>query len=322
MKPSSLLFALAALAAGAASIAPAQAQAQSPTAPVANRFAATIEPAERFESGTLLVERHGSRGRPVILVPGLASGPWVWQEVIRQFRDEFTLYVVTLPGFDGRPAPAAGAPGWAPFESARAALRGLIAERKLDKPILVGHSLGGTLAYAVAQDLGSGIGGVVALDGLPVFPGTENMPPQQRPQAALNVRQRMAMSRPDAYAAEQRQYMRGQGVLDIGKADDITPLLLRSDREAVGAYVADLLALDLRPGLAKISAPVLVVAPFYQYDAAQDALTVNDKVEHYRMLVEGIPSVEVVPIAPSRHFLMVDQPLALAGILRRYLDRR
>lgn len=312
MKKSALLFALVL---GAASVA--QAQVQAPAAPAASRFAATIEPAERFESGGLLVERHGSRGRPVILVPGLASGPWVWQEVIRQFRDDFTLYVVTLPGFDGRPAPAG-----APFEGARAALRGLVAERKLDKPVIVGHSLGGTLAYAVAQDLGNGIGGVVALDGLPVFPGTENMPPQQRPQAALNVRKRMAMSQPDAYAAEQRQYMRGQGVLDIGKADDIVPLLLRSDREAVGAYVADLLALDLRPGLAKISAPVLVVAPFYQYDAAQDALTVNDKVEHYRMLVEGIPSVEVVPIAPSRHFLMIDQPLALAGILRRYLDRR
>ena len=318
MKKASLLFALAL---GATSIVQAQAQVSSPAAPVANRFAATIEPAERFESGGLLVERHGSRGRPVILVPGLASGPWVWQETIRQFKDEFTLYVVTLPGFDGRPAPGARSE-WAPFEGARAALRGLIAERRLDKPVIVGHSLGGTLAYAVAQDLGSGIGGVVALDGLPVFPGTENMPPQQRPQAAINVRNRMAASRPDAYAAEQRQYMRGQGVLDVGKADDITPLLLRSDREAVGAYVADLLALDLRPGLSKISAPVLVVAPFYQYDAAQDALTVNDKVEHYRMLVEGIPSVEVVPIAPSRHFLMIDQPLALAGILRRYLDRR
>lgn len=318
MKKASLLFVLAL---SATSIVQAQAQVSPPAAPVANRFAATIEPAERFESGGLLVERHGSRGRPVILVPGLASGPWVWQDTIRQFKDEFTLYVVTLPGFDGRPAPS-GSPDWAPFEGARAALRGLIAERKLDKPVIVGHSLGGTLAYAVAQDLGNGIGGVVALDGLPVFPGTENMPPQQRPQAAINVRSRMAASRPDAYAAEQRQYMRGQGVLDIGKADDITPLLLRSDREAVGAYVADLLALDLRPGLSKISAPVLVVAPFYQYDAAQDALTVNDKVEHYRMLVEGIPSVEVVPIAPSRHFLMIDQPLALAGILRRYLDRR
>lgn len=309
----SLLFALA--LAGATVAAPVLAQA--PAAPAASRFAAYIKPAEQFESGALLVERHGARGRPVILIPGLASGPWVWQQTIQQFKDNYTVYVVTLPGFDGRPAPSG-----APFEGARAALRDLIAQRKLDKPVLVGHSLGGTLALAVAEDLGGRIGGVVAIDGLPVFPGTENMPPEQRPQAAVNVRTRMAEARPEAFADQQRQYMRGQGVLDIGKADDITPLLLRSDREAVGAYVADLLALDLRPDLEKITAPVLLIAPYYEYDAMQDGMSMAAKVEHYRSLLEGAPSVEVAPIAPARHFVMIDQPLALAGQLKRFLERK
>lgn len=311
----SLLFALA--LAGATVAAPVLAQAPAPATHAASRFAAYIKPAEQFESGALLVERHGTRGRPVILIPGLASGPWVWQQTIQQFKDSYTVYVVTLPGFDGRPAP-----GGAPFEGARAALRDLIAQRKLDKPVLVGHSLGGTLALAVAEDLGARIGGVVAIDGLPVFPGTENMPPEQRPQAAVNVRTRMAEARPEAFADQQRQYMRGQGVLDIGKADDITPLLLRSDREAVGAYVADLLALDLRPDLEKITAPVLVIAPYYEYDAMQDGMSMAAKVEHYRSLLEGAPSVEVAPIAPARHFVMIDQPLALAGQLKRFLERK
>jgi len=321
MKASLLL----ALALGAASL-PALAQSsQAPNpataAPVANRFAATIEPAEQFESGTLLVERHGARGRPLILIPGLASGPWVWQETIRQFKDDYTVYVVTLPGFDGRPAPAG-----APFEGARAALRELIATRKLKQPVLIGHSLGGTLALAVAQDLGvdggNQIGGVVAIDGLPVFPGTENMPPEQRPQAAAGVRARLAASPPQAYAEQQRAYLRGQGVLDMGKADDLLPLTLRSDREAVGAYVADLLALDLRPGLGKISAPVLVMAPYYEYDAVQDNLTVAAKVDHYRGLLEGASRVDVTPIAPARHFVMIDQPQAVTDALRRFLNRR
>lgn len=313
-----------ALALGAAASVPALAQATAPAAPVANRFAATIEPLERFESGPLLVERHGSKGRPLILIPGLASGPWVWQETIRQLmdknKDEFTIYVLTLPGFDGRP-PLADAP----FDSTRVAVRELITKRKLDQPILIGHSLGATMSLAVAQDLGSRIGGVIALDGLPVFPGTEDMPPQARPQMAASISGRMAASNPAAFADQQRQYMRSQGVLDIGKADDITPLLLRSDREAVGAWVADLLAQDLRPGLKNITAPVLVVAPFYQYDVPQGpqgAMRVDDKIAHYRDLMDGVANLEVVPIAPARHFLMIDQPLALAGVLRRFLDRR
>jgi pimeloyl-ACP methyl ester carboxylesterase len=309
----SLLLALAL----ATVTAPALAQTPAAAPAATNRFAATIKPAEQFESGALLVERHGTRGRPLILIPGLASGPWVWQQTIGQLKDDYTVYVVTLPGFDGRAAPQG-----APFDTARAALRELIASRKLAKPVLIGHSLGGTLALAVAADLGAAVGGVVAIDGLPVFPGTENMPPQARPQAAVNVRARMAEGRPDAFADQQRQYMRGQGVLDIGKADDITPLLLRSDREAVGAYVADVLALDLRPELPRISAPVLVIAPYYEYDAMQDEMTMASKVEHYRSLLDGAPIVEVAPISPARHFVMIDQPLALAGQLKRFLDRK
>ena len=71
--------------------------------PAPNRYAATIAPAERFEVGGVLVERHGSGGRPLILIPGLASGGWVWQDTIRAFAPEHAVYVLTLPGFDGRP---------------------------------------------------------------------------------------------------------------------------------------------------------------------------------------------------------------------------
>ncbi|WP_374011345.1 alpha/beta fold hydrolase [Massilia sp. Se16.2.3] len=39
----------------------------------------------------------------MILIPGLATGGWVWQEVVREFAPTRALYVVTLPGFDGRP---------------------------------------------------------------------------------------------------------------------------------------------------------------------------------------------------------------------------
>ena len=117
-------------------------------------------------------------------------------------------------------------------------------------------------------------------------------------------------------------YMRTQGALDIGKAEDMTRLLLRSDRAAVGAWMADVLALELRPELAKVSAPVLVLAPYFEPDTAEDGLTAAAKVEHYRSLLPGLASVEVLPVAPARHFLMIDQPEALAGHLRRFLNRR
>jgi pimeloyl-ACP methyl ester carboxylesterase len=279
-----------------------------------NRFAATIAPAERFEVGAMLVERHGKQGRPLVLIPGLASGAWAWQDMVREFSGDHVVYVVTLPGFDGRPA----APGNS-IEGARKALQQLIASRKLDKPVLAGHSLGAALALAVAQDIPDLVGAVVAIDGMPVFPGTEGMAPEQRAPMAEGMKARMAGLSPAAFAAQQQQYMRGIGVVDMVKADELAKLTARSDPAAVAQYMADLLALDMRGGLGKIKAPVLVVSPFFEPDASQQGLTAQAKADYYKSLMAGTPKVEVVSISPSRHFVMFDQPQQLADAIRRYL---
>ena len=279
-----------------------------------NRFAATIVPAERFETGVLLVERHGKGDRALVLIPGLASGAWAWQDMVREFSGQHAVYVVTLPGFDGR-APVADNP----VEAARQSLRELIASRQLKQPVLVGHSLGGTLALAVAQDAPALVGGVVAVDGLPVFPGTEETPIGERPALAQRMKAQAASVSGPAFAAYQQQYMRTIGVLDMSKAEALAQLAAKSDPAAVAQSIADVLALDLRPGLSRITAPVLVVAPYFQPDAMQHGQTQEAKVDYYKSLLTGTPQLEVVGIAPSRHFVMFDQPRQLADLVRRYL---
>jgi pimeloyl-ACP methyl ester carboxylesterase len=269
----------------------------------ANRYAAKIAPAERFEIDGVLVERHGARGRPLILIPGLASGSWAWQGTIRALSPDYTLYVLTLPGFDGRP-PA----GPAPFAAARAAVEKLISERHLDKPVIIGHSLGGILGFAVAEDQPQLLGGLVSIDGLPVFPGTEDATPQQRAQQAATMHARLTAVPPAAFATQQRAYMRTIGVLDMDMADALAQLTANSDPASVGQYTADVLALDLRPGLKSIAAPVLVLAPYLDLDGQQQNLTEAAKTDYYRSLLQGVPKLQVLPVSPSRHFAMFDAP--------------
>ncbi len=305
------LLALA-LAAGAPALA-------ADPAPPANRFAMRIAPAEKFEVQGMLVERYGpaqAAKAPLVLIPGLASGPWAWQDLIRRFSGERAVYAVTLAGFDGRPAQATP-----PLASARAALQELVTSRRLDKPVLIGHSLGGALSFAVAQDIPARVGGVISLDGLPVFPGTEALQPQQRPLMAASVRSRLEAAPAGAYAEQQKQYMRTQGLVDMGKAEDLAALALRSDRIAVGAYMEDLLSTDLRPGLPKIAAPVLVLVPYFEPDAAQDEVNATMKLEHYRSLLAGTPRLELLPVPKARHFAMFDQPDAVADAVRNFLNR-
>jgi pimeloyl-ACP methyl ester carboxylesterase len=283
-----------------------------------NRFAATAAAAERFEIDGVLVEQHGkkagSRGRALILIPGLATGGWVWQETVRAFSADHVVYVLTLPGFDGRPP----APSTA-FASAKAAVGKLIEQRRLDKPVIVGHSLGATMALALAEDRPAQVGGVVAIDGLPVMPGTEALSPADRSRIAEGMKARMAGLNPVLFAGQQKGYMRTIGVLDMGKADDMALLTGRSDPASVGQYAADVLALDLRPGLKNIQAPVLVISPFFDADASQQGITADVKADYYRSLMQGAPKVEVAVVAPARHFAMIDQPQQVNDAIRKYL---
>ncbi|MFN3790372.1 alpha/beta fold hydrolase [Massilia sp.] len=311
----SLLFAALLGIAGATLVSTAAAQGPA-AAEAPNRFAVQPAPAERFELKGMLVERHGSGPQPLVLVPGLASGGWVWGQMVRDFAPSHTVYVLTLPGFDGRPAVDGD-----PFDAAKGALAELIASRKLVKPVLIGHSLGATLALALAQDLPQGIGGVVAIDGLPVFPRTEDMPPEQRAAMAEGIRKQMAALTGQAFASQQHQYMRSIGMVDLGKADDAARLSSRSDPAAVAAYMGALLSRDLRPALARIQAPVLMLVPYFAPDAVVlNNITIADKLAYYRELMTGTPRLQVEAIDKARHFAMVDQPEAVAGAVRRFLN--
>jgi pimeloyl-ACP methyl ester carboxylesterase len=293
------------------------AQAQVP--PGANRFLVAVPaPAEQFDAGVLRVERHGDKGTSLILIPGLASGPWVWQDVVRSLKGQHTLYVLTLPGFDGRPA-IEGDPWTATLEG----LRQLIASRKLSQPVLVGHSLGGSLALALAADAPRLVGGVVSIDGLPVFPGTEDLQPGERMRMGEAMAEQMRHVDSAMFARQQQDYLRSVGLVDMGKADDLARLTAKSDPLAVGAWMKALVQRDLRPSLGAISVPVQLVVPFFEADAQGEAMpgSANMKRDYYARLLAGTPKLEAAIVQPARHFAMIDQPQQVLDILRKALAR-
>jgi hypothetical protein len=72
---------------------------------------------------------------------------------------------------------------------------------------------------------------------------------------------------------------------------------------------------DLRPRLPGIKVPVVEVSPFNAPDFAAMGVDEDRKTGYYRMLLNGIEKLEVVSIAPARHFVMFDQPAKFAAAL-------
>jgi pimeloyl-ACP methyl ester carboxylesterase len=277
--------------------------------------AAASDIAEPVRLGTMTAQRHGDHGTPVILIPGLASGGWVWDDAVRRLQADHVVYVVTLAGFDGI-APVQGKL----MDLADDSLVELIGTQHIDRPVLVGHSLGGTLSIRFAERHSELIAGVVAVDGLPVFPGFERMPAEQRTAMGENIRARMAGGTPEQVAAQQLQYMKSIGVLDETSAAELAKRMSRSDPAATAQYMAEDLALDLRPDLPSIKVPLLEICPFNAADVPKTrAMTEADKAAYYRELLKGAPNVEVISISPARHFVMIDQPEAFAKALNQFL---
>jgi pimeloyl-ACP methyl ester carboxylesterase len=262
-----------------------------------------------YQSGALAVEQLVGNGPPLVFIPGLASGSWTWKADAERLSKQHTVYLLTVPGFDGRKA----VPGTT-LDTLAADLDRLIADKKLDRPVLIGHSMGGTLALAYAAEHSDRIAGVVAVDGLPVFPGTENMT-GDRSSLAQGARAQLENQTPEQFAAYQQTYMKRVGAMDEAAAAKIAEFSSRSDPRAVAEFAAQLLLLDLRPELGGIQVPVVEISPYFEADFARMGIDENAKSNYYRMLLGGIEKLDVMSVSPARHFVMFDQPEKFSATL-------
>lgn len=268
--------------------------------------------------GTLKVQRHGEHGLPIILIPGLQGGPWVWQQTIETLQKDHVVYAVTLAGFDGMPAPTDKGNL---FDQADASLLQLIKQQHIDKPVLIGHSLGGTLALRFAGEHADLLSGVVAVDGLPIFPGMDRVSADQRKAMAAQMQQKMAAATPVEFTAQSLLYMQHVGLVDQKLAARYAPMNARSDVKASAQYMAEDLASDLRPGLKNANVPILEISPYYAADFSQLPMVMSEaqKAAYYQSLLSNAPNAKVVSISPSRHYVMLDQPVKFEKVLTDFL---
>jgi pimeloyl-ACP methyl ester carboxylesterase len=272
----------------------------------------------QFDAGSLHVLRFG-HGDPVVLLPGLTTGPWEWAGVVRHLAPNHTVYAVALPGFDGRAAATGPL-----FDRVTRDFWAMLDAQKIVRPAVIGHSLGGTLAILLGEQHPERLRAIVALDGLPIFPGMERLSAEQRAGAAQQASAPIAGQSHDQMLAFEKQYMRSAGgVLDEQLSDQIAALEANSDPAATAQWLREDLGSDTRADLAKITVPLLEIVPFNAPDLTNSPVqyTEDQKVGYYRTLLAGAPRLQVLSVSPARHFAMFDQPDKLNAILDAFLNQ-
>ena len=239
------------------------------------------------------------KGRPIILIPGLGCPGSVWDDTVAHFAGTAQTHVLTLAGFAGQ-APIDG-----PLSATvRAELAIYIREHKLDHPVIIGHSLGGFIAYWLAAADPDVIGPVIAIDAFPALGYDASSVPGVI--AMGEGWKRLAKADFDGQA---RDMFLAMGA-DPKKLEPVIAAVLKSDRRTFADSFVELFKVDLRSRLPKITARVLVVladGPFQQ--------TITEQ-------VAGIASKQVVIVPRTRHFVMFDDPRGFFRAVDGFLAAR
>lgn len=286
-----------------------------PAVGAASVAAREVAPYETFQSGILSVERFGNRqGRSIVFIPALFCGSWQWNQQINTLSKRFDVLVVTLPGFDGRPMVA----GDDLMQRAAQSLHLLITSQMLADPILVGHSLGCTVAVFFAERYPNDVTNLVSVEG-----GYPLAPTQALRDASVakSVAPYVGIPQSEAGAVIRNATLQ----YTITSKDDVgavEPLAGRSDPAAIVSWMRAALSLDLTPGVTKIAVPFTAIVPFdAEIDPYQGFASEERKRSAYVLWTSGARDGEVIVIPNSRHFVMFDQPEAFARALDAAISR-
>lgn len=243
-------------------------------------------------------------GRAILMIPGLASSGATWDATAAHLSAHFRCLQLTLAGFAGAP------PIQGPLlTQARDQIAEYIRANHLDKPVIMGHSLGGAIALDLAAHYPELVGPVVIVDSLPFMAGAWF---QADTLAAAQPTIDKMKAGMDAMTPAQWQAMTRSGASTSSMATSATDQKtlidwgLASDQKTVINAMIELVSTDMRPELSRIDAPVLVIGTWVGLKA--DGVTEQTATQLFKEQYAGVKHLQFVMAKDARHFVMWDDP--------------
>ncbi|GAB2778562.1 pimeloyl-ACP methyl ester carboxylesterase [Hymenobacter luteus] len=240
------------------------------------------------------------KGQPMLLIPGLTCPGAVWDETVAHYQKQYQCHIISLAGFGGTPAPASTNQL---LRNVRDQLLAYIKTQKLQKPTIIGHSLGGFLALWLSSTQPEAAGPLVIVDSLPFLAAVQNptLTAEAAKPMAEGIRQQMSSGKMTVAAARQ---MSATMMTDTARISQATRWSVASDPATVAQAYYDLMTTDLRPEVARIQQPVLVLgawAAYKQYGSTKESTKAIFDQQYAKL-----PQHQVVMSEAGRHFLMWD----------------
>ncbi|SDS05465.1 Pimeloyl-ACP methyl ester carboxylesterase [Mucilaginibacter mallensis] len=204
------------------------------------------------------VKVSGKGKQVIVFIPGFACSGDVWDATKNTYGKNYTCYTLTMAGFAGVPAEAT--PSFKGWEDAIAAY---ITDNKINKPIIVGHSMGGGLALAIAADYPAIVSKIIVVDALPCLAAMSNPDFKSNPNNDCSPVVAKLTGLTDAQFYQMQLYNIPQLMVDTTHLKQVVNWSVTSDRRTFGTMYCDFLNTDLRTKIAGIKCPALILLESY-----------------------------------------------------------
>ncbi|MDQ1154563.1 alpha/beta fold hydrolase [Brevundimonas sp. SORGH_AS_0993] len=276
-----------------------------------------------FQSDRIHVRVDGAEGgRDIILIPGLSSSPEVWRGTVDHLGAGWRVHRIHIQGFAGAPAEG-NAQGATPSPVAAPVAEEIaryIREQGLTKPVVVGHSMGGTIGLMLAARHPDAVGKLMVVDMIP-FMGAVFAAPGASNAAIATMADQVYASMADVPRADYDQHattslngMIKTESLRAGPLEDSRT----SDQKVSAAAFRELIVTDMRPELARITAPTEVL--YVKFNDPRVTPEITDQI--FRGSYASLPGVTLKRIDDSAHFIMLDQPQVFYADLDAFLSAK
>ncbi len=251
-------------------------------------------------------------GAPIILIPGLASSSAVWKDTVAHLQSKYQLHVLTLAGFAGTKALPNSAISKGFIATQEQAIIDYIAAQKLQKPIIIGHSLGGFLALSLASNHSDKIAAAINVDGLPALGA-------MYAEAQANM-QKSGNTPPPQNTGFDPMAMAKNMANNADWHAQIAKDMMRSDPMTSGRAMSELASKDLRPALKNIQVPVLSLGALQNGAPYTPAAQVQAT---YEKQLANIPKDfnNIAFAQDAKHFIMADAPQWMLQKIEEFLTK-
>jgi len=244
------------------------------------------------------------QGKPIILIPGLASSGKVWEETTDTLENNFECHILTLAGFANQSAISLEK-GYLPIIEKE--IIKYVQDELNEKPILIGHSLGGFLSLSIASSQTKLLKKIIIVDSYPFMSSAynpnatkENILPQAK------MMKEMMLSTSDSLFIQQQKMTMPTMITDSTNIQLATKWSIQSDRNTMAQAIYELMTTDLRNDIEKVKIPILVFGSWYgakDYGITKEIVQANYKNQFLKA-----ENCQIKVAETAKHFVMWDEP--------------